>query len=278
MKILQDIISTIKKDAPVREVRVGPFWTAVRSRYCGLSSTFFDHNHEAGPPVKEAGSLTEKSALELCQYAFSDSLLERSIGLAAINSILEVDIENNCLQRVNASELLLNYGKDKRVSIVGHFPFIPRLKEKAAKLWVLEKHPRSGDLPSIEAENVIPQSDLVAITGTALLNGTMESLLALCRKDALVMVLGPTTPKSPVWYRYGVKLISGTIVTEPDTVLKYVSQGIIFSQFKGRGVKLVTMADSAVRNLTAELIKQKVSLSKGQVKCFSLLKKAKSSI
>ena len=104
---------------------------------------------------------------------------------------------------------------------------------------------KGDNLPSIEAEKVIPQSDLVAITGTALLNGTMESLLALCRKDALVMVLGPTTPISSVWYRYGVNLVSGTIVTEPATVLKYVSQGIIFSQFKGRGVRLVTMTDSA---------------------------------
>jgi hypothetical protein len=32
LNILKDIISTIKEDAPVSEVRVGPFWTAVYSR------------------------------------------------------------------------------------------------------------------------------------------------------------------------------------------------------------------------------------------------------
>lgn len=73
-------------------------------------------------------------------------------------------------------------------------------------------------------------------------NDTMDRLLDLCRKDALVMILGPTTPLSPVWFRHGVNLVSGTVVTEPETVLKFVSEGIVFSQFRGRGVKLVTIA------------------------------------
>ena len=59
MNILKDIISTIKEDAPVSEVRVGPFWTAVHSRRCGLASTTFEHDHSAGPPVRDAGQLTK---------------------------------------------------------------------------------------------------------------------------------------------------------------------------------------------------------------------------
>ena len=38
MNILDDIISTIKEDAPVKEVRTAAFWTAVVSRNCGLAS------------------------------------------------------------------------------------------------------------------------------------------------------------------------------------------------------------------------------------------------
>ncbi len=64
MDIIKDIIKTIKGDVPVRDVRIGPFWTAVWSRHCGLSSTVFEHEHCSGPPVPEAGHLTEKTALE----------------------------------------------------------------------------------------------------------------------------------------------------------------------------------------------------------------------
>ncbi|NLX90572.1 MAG: DUF364 domain-containing protein [Firmicutes bacterium] len=242
MKIIEDIISTLERDAPVREVRIGPFWTAVWSRNCGLASTIFDHDHSSGPPVRDAGLLKEKSALELCAYALSGSLLERSVGLAAINSLVEVDL-NRC-RKINAEEVLLEKGRGKKVCVVGHFPFIPRLQKEAAKLWVLEKRPRIGDLPAAEAEKIMPQADVLAITATALINDTMDKLLALCRRDALVMVLGPTTPLSPVWFNYGVDLVSGTKVTEPETVLRLVSEGIIFSQFRRRGVELLTMAET----------------------------------
>lgn len=242
--IIKDIIKTIKIDAPVRDVRIGPFWTAVWSRHCGLSSTVFEHEHSSGPPVPEAGHLTEKTALELCEYALAANLLKRSIGLAAINSLYEIDI-NSC-QRLNAAELLLEHGRGKKVCVVGHFPFVPRLRQAAKTLWVLERRPRMYDLPAEQAEQVLPQADIVAITGTALLNGTMGELLALCKKDALIMVLGPTAPISPVWFEYGVSIVSGTRVTDAAMVLNMVSQGIIFSQFKGIGVDLLSLVKGDV--------------------------------
>jgi uncharacterized protein (DUF4213/DUF364 family) len=166
-------------------------------------------------------------------------LLERSIGLAAINSLLDVDL--SLCREVNAAEVLSEQGRGKRICVVGHFPFIPRLREQAEELWVLERRLRIGDLPAEEAARVIPQADVLAITGTALINSTMDELLALARKDALVMVLGPTTPLSPVWFSYGVSLVSGTVITDPSVVLRLASEGIVFNQFHGRGVRLVTM-------------------------------------
>ena len=239
MGVLEEIISTVDGDAPVREVRIGPFWTGVWSRNCGLASTVFEHEHSSGPPVREAGNLTSMTARGLCSYGASGSLLERSVALAALNSLLEVDLAR--CREVNAVDLLVERGRGKRVCVVGHFPFVPRLREVAGKLWVLERRPREGDLPAGEAERVIPEADVVAITGTALINGTMDDLLGLCRKDALVMVLGPTTPLSPVWFDHGVQVVSGTVVTDPPTVLRLVSEGVVFNQFHGRGVRLVTL-------------------------------------
>lgn len=238
--LLRLIKDEIKEDAAVKEVRIGPFWTAVWSRRCGLSSTLFEHDHAAGPPVKEPGTLKNKSALELASLAESDSTLERSVGLAAINSL--IDIKEEHAVEINASELLAKLGKDKTVCVVGHFPFIPRLEKAVGKLFVLERRPRMNDLPAEEAHRIIPQADVVAITGTALLNGTMDGLLKLCRPEAKVMVLGPTTPLSAIWFNQGVDFISGTVVTDPAFVLDMVSQGVVFSQFKGRGVKLLSVA------------------------------------
>jgi hypothetical protein len=242
MKIIDDIISTIGEDTRgmlVKEVRIGPFWTGVWSKYGGLASTTFTHEPSMPPPLKEAGNLTKKTILELCNYANYNCLLMASVGMAAINSALEVDW-NKC-QNINAAEVLYEKGKDKKVVIVGHFPFVNKLRRLTKELWVVERRPQSGDIPASEAERVIPQADVIAITGTALINGTMGELLALCPKKSVVMVLGATTPISPVWFDYGVDLVSGTRVTDPELMLRLVSEGVVFKQIHGRGVKLLTM-------------------------------------
>jgi len=242
MKIIEDIISTIEKstqDILVKEVRIGPFWTGVWSKYGGLASTTFTHEPAMPPPIKEAGNLTQKSVLELCNYANSDCLLQASVGMAAINSALEVDL-NRC-QSINAAEVLYEKGKNKKVVVVGHFPFVNKLREITKELWVVERKPQSGDIPASEAKRVIPQADVIAITGTALINGTMGELLSWCPKESIVMVLGATTPLSPVWFDYGVDLVSGTRVTDPELVLRFVSEGVVFKQIHGRGVKLLTI-------------------------------------
>jgi uncharacterized protein (DUF4213/DUF364 family) len=191
------------------------------------------------------GSLHQQTALELAQLARSKSLLEASIGVAAINSLLDVP-EERCVE-LNAEDWLTERGRGKRVAIVGSFPFVPRLRGKVGELWVLERHPSEGELLAEEASKVIPQADVVAITGTALINRTLDDLLAMCREDSSVMVLGPSTPLSPVLFDYGADVVSGTQVVDTDLVLTLISQGATFRQVKGPGVRLLTMTSSRFR-------------------------------
>lgn len=241
MSILADLISALPGDAAAREVRVGAFWTAVWSRSCGLASTLHAGDHEHGATfVTEAGRLQGRSARDLASLAHSGSTLEAGIGLAAINSLLEVD-ETRCVE-LNAGRFLIERAPGKKVALVGHFPFVPELRRVAGHLWVIDMHPAVGDLGPEEGAGVIPEADLVAITGSALVNHTLEGLLEQCRRDSLVMVLGPTAPLSPVLFDFGVDVISGTRVVEPERALRCVSQGAVFRQVKG--VRLLSMQRS----------------------------------
>ena len=238
MKILDDLLSTIKRGAVVKDIRQGPFQTAVLTDNGGLASTLRDrNNHEHHAPVKEAGTLLGKEALEIAQMAYSSSLLEASIGMATINSLLEVD-EKQCVS-LNAADLLAEKGKGKKIAIIGHFPFVPELRQVAKELWVIEQHPREGDFTEDAAEKLVPQADVVGITGTTFTNHTIEHVLSLCRREAYVIILGPTTPLSPTLFDYGIDAISGTKVVDPEAVLRYVSQGANFRQIKG--IHLLTM-------------------------------------
>ena len=242
MKILDDLISTLNFDATVKDIRQGIFHTGVLTRNCGLAATLpRDALRQEPPMVKEPGFLLDKTPLELAQLAYSQSILEASVGMATINSLLEID-ENSCI-KLNAAELIMEKGKGKRIAIVGHFPFVPRVRETSKELWVIEKNPREGDFGEAEADNLIPQADVVAITGTALTNHTLDHLLELCSQAAYVILLGDTAPLSPIFFDYSVDALSGTKVVDSGLALRCVSQGANFRQI--RGVERLTMMKQA---------------------------------
>jgi uncharacterized protein (DUF4213/DUF364 family) len=236
MGALDDLISSLGGDSIVREVHTCVFWTAVLSKHCGLASTFHEP-HPSHRPVRNAGRLTGLSALELAQYARSGNVLEASIGMAAINSLIDID-ETRCVKE-NALDVLTRKGRGKNIAIVGRFPWTPKLRRIARTLWVIEQRPQEGELPAEAAEEVLPQADVVGLTGTSFINHTVDRLLALSKNSFVVMV-GPTTPLLPVLFDYGVDILAGTKVIEPDKTIRSISQGAIFSQVEG--VKLVTMA------------------------------------
>ena len=239
MKILDDVITSLDFQAEVRDIRQGVFQTAVVTRHCGLASTPHElSQHQHGQPtVLEAGTLCDKGVSELVNMSKSDSPMEAAIGLAAINSLLEVDI-NRC-DEVNAADILEEKGAGKKIAIIGHFPFIPRLKKSAEKLWVIERNPQEGDYSENETGNILPEADVIGITGTTMINHTFDKVVSFCRKDAYVVMLGGTTPLSPVLFDYGIDAVSGTMVVDSDMVLRCVGQGATFRQI--RGIRLLTM-------------------------------------
>ena len=143
MNILDDLINNLNTDAPIRSILVGAHWTVVCSRHCGMASTLMDNHPHGQSQVRDVGYLDTKTARELLEYARSDNLLEASIGVAAINSLLEVD-ESQAVE-INALDVLIENGCNKNVALVGHFPFIPKLRPAVEQLWVVEQRPAEDD-------------------------------------------------------------------------------------------------------------------------------------
>ena len=54
-----------------------------------------------------------------------------------------------------------------------------------------------------------------------------------------IVVLGPTTPLSPVLFDYGADVVSGTRVVDPELALRSAGEGATFRQI--RGIRLLTM-------------------------------------
>jgi hypothetical protein len=102
----------------------------------------------------------------------------------------------------------------------------------------LEQRPQADDLPAQAVEEILPKADVVAITGASLINHTAEKLLELSKGNFIVMV-GPTSPLSPVLFDWDVDVISEVKVLEPEKTVCSISEGAIFQQVEG--IKLLNM-------------------------------------
>ena len=52
----------------------------------------------------------------------------------------------------------------------------------------------------------------------------------MCCPGALMMVLGPSAPLSPVLFDHGFSILSGTHMVDEDAVLRTVALGVMFKQ------------------------------------------------
>ena len=248
---LIDAVFDTLPNCNVVKVCVGLHWTAVvvdvqGEQRCGLASSLVGNHIHGVPDVPRAGLLEQMKGLELAAFVQESQFALSSIGVATINALLPR--QPNKWSDVNAEEVIAKQGNGKSVALVGHFPFISRLRPQVRELSVLEQNPQPGELPSNLAEEIIPQADVVAITGTTLINHTLDDLLALCSPDAVVILLGPSTFMSPILFDHGVDLLCGSVVTNIKSVLKTVQQGGNFRQVHSAGVRLVSMSRSEVIN------------------------------
>ena len=240
MKVIEELIEGLPGEPEAKKVLVGVFWTMVESSRVGLASTLAPGHPHEGSPVREAGRLTGRSARELARLLLSDSVLEASIGMAALNSLIEPD--ERWFVEKNASEVLMEKAQGKRTVIIGHFPFVRDLRKVTEDLWVLELRPREGDLPAEKASEILPQAEVIGITSTTLINHTFEEILALCPPRSFKMLIGPSTPLSPLLFDLGIDALSGAVVVDAQRVTEHLLQGATFRQIHRAGVRLVTMS------------------------------------
>lgn len=215
---------------------LGIHWTTVSSEFCGMASTVIGNQPHGEDVIREAGNLELKSGLQLANYVYSNNTLESSLGLAAINSLLPAP--EGSITKMNAFKVLIEKAKNKTVSIFGHFPYLDQLKETSKDLFVFELNPREEELPINLVPEILPEAEIVAITSNSLINHTIIDILPYIRNNAFSVMVGPSTPMSPVLFDYGFSMIAGVRILDEEKLYHSISQGAIFRQIQG--VELIT--------------------------------------
>jgi len=221
--------------ARVTNVVIGVGYTGVRlsSGEVGLAYTLTsEETPDCCALMKRAGHLTELSALELARLALSWDIRSRVVGVAALNALSQLYL------RSRTNRILISKGniadhlalKGDVVTIVGNMaPMVDKLEAKAKNIYVLERSMELRDgrtLPDTAAEEVIPESDVVLITGTSIVNGTVDRLLELSKNAREVALVGPTAGILPtVLFEHGVTAVATVKVMNADKVMKNISEG-----------------------------------------------------
>jgi len=242
------ILDALKKQAEekaggrtVADVRIGICYTAVKldDGATGLAYTF-RHDIPQGCAVFQGNvPLAGKSAEEVLGFLDAPDLLIRTVGIAAMNALINRDsrnlVEGDVLEHLQPQ-------KEDIVGMVGYFgPLVTPLRKTVRELRIFEKKgERALNIyPEEKAFELLPSCDKVIITSTALINLTLEKLLETvqgCRKKALV---GSSTPlAAEVFRKYGVDLLSGIVITDPASILRIVSEGGGVRFFRGHVKKV----------------------------------------
>ncbi len=229
MKLLDRLISDIE-ELVVEEVIVGVHSVLVKTKdYCGIASTIKYCGRNIN--VDKAGNLEDLNLKELAAYALSDNLLEASIGMAAINCGLSQTVKK--YRVVNAKKIIMEKGKNKVLGIIGHFPFLDDQKNHYKDCYIFEKQPHEGDFKESEIPEYLPKVDVAAITGTSITNHTFDGIRENLPENSYNIILGPSTPLSPILFEYEMNMVSGTLVRDYKCAKSYVLQATPTRHLKG---------------------------------------------
>lgn len=229
--IVDKLIETVKEDASIRsiaDIRVGIGYTTVLldDGSCGLTFTF---RSELGPTcglVEEAGNLIGVGCEEIVRWAMDTNLVKSAIGLAVINAILQQRLEG--FSRGDVIEKI-DVRPGDVLGMIGYFkPVMEKFTGRAKQIYVFERNITDDRclLPDWAEDIYLPECDVVVITGTTLLNKTMDHILEKSRKAREIVVMGPTASLCPeVFKEHGVTMLAGAAVADPQRVLRIASQG-----------------------------------------------------
>lgn len=245
MGFLEHLLERLPGDgATVRGVWIGPYWTAVQTDAgTGLATTLLDPGPTHGEHAQHlpgAGHLAQLSARELAEGVLAEFPLARSVGLAALNA--QLPEPGGKVTARNAGELAAERGAGKVVGVTGWFPFIPQLKQVAARVEIFEKDPATGYALTPERTARLAACDVLCITASALLNSTLDGLLGAARPGAWKMLVGPSAPLCRETLELGFDAVCGARVDDPAAVVRVIQEGGCFQQIRRTGaVRLLTL-------------------------------------
>lgn len=269
-KILEETVETIKdilsddiERITIERVVIGLFFTGAKlsTGHAGACATPIKSIPEAVccPSSTHAmpfpGKMRGRRAASFLDEVHQPDGIRRAVGIAVMNALaalcwerrphpacdLEPDIDAFDATDIRPADTVV---------VVGAFiPFLRELKRRGQAYLVLEQDPstlKADELPfyrhASQMRTVVPQADVLMITGTTLLNDTLDDILATAKPDACKVVVGPTVGLVPdAFLRRQCSVLGSIRVTRADELLDTLAEGGSGYHFFGKSAQKVVL-------------------------------------
>lgn len=259
ISVIETILGARVNDVTIERAVVGLFFTGIKlsSGHVGTCATPAKSIPDAVCCPSSAlampfpGKMRGRPAIDLLRETSSDHPIRRAVGIAAMNALAtqchaarphagvieEIGVDAFDAAEIRAGELVV---------VVGAFvPFLRELKRRGQPYLVLEQDPatlKPDEMPhfrpAAEAMKVIAKADVLLVTGTTLINDTLEDILSAARPDCRKVVVGPTVGLVPdAFLQHGCDILGGVLVTSPDEFLDILAEGGSGYHFFGKSAQ-----------------------------------------
>ena len=232
----------------IKEVRVGLGLMAVELDSGPIGVTYVlrsEVGHGCGV-LPQDGNLIGKPAGEIAGWALQGkNVITVAMGLAVLNSVAEFDkLEMEHEPDDPDAAFSTEIRPEDTVAIIGHIgPLIFNLINKVQRLFIFERGEDVGGgvYPESAQPELLPECQVIFISSTSIINGTLENLLKYCTKARDVVMVGSSTPIYPEAFSgTGVTVLSGTrwFPENREAILTGISQCVGMRQLIKYGQKI----------------------------------------
>ncbi len=224
---LEDELSSMVVEA----LRIGTVYTGVKltGGYAGIAATQPSSTSTHCDTLPNAGNFTGTPVPDMLEMALSDNPLYTVVGLSVINALSGRLCEKQGLS-YSGTDILELIEPGDTVGMVGHFsPLLPKILKITPNINILEKKDiqdkRVNIIDTSRASDILPDSDVLIITASSLVNDSTEELMAMKGRAREMVLLGPSTPLLPgPFFDRGFTAVMGTYIHDPQSMLDIVSQ------------------------------------------------------
>jgi uncharacterized protein (DUF4213/DUF364 family) len=226
----------------VSDIRIGLYLTAVRlsDNSIGTSATLKEDYQVCAKSDRDFGDFTPlkirgQKVMDILETGKKSSRI-LSLKTAVLNAVSSNIISSGDYKIIENCDpvQLIDLNSRKTITIVGAFQsYIRKIAGTNNKLSVLELNEnalapehKKFYVAAADYHKILPESDIVIITGQTLVNRTIDDLLSAISHGTQVIVTGPSGNIIPdILFRNKVSIIGAIRITDPELLFDIVSEG-----------------------------------------------------